>query len=59
MSAYPEGSDPDDSGHYGMAIMSERARRLGGSLTVERAPSAGTRVRLQFPAEQSPSESRP
>jgi len=59
MSAYPEGSDPDDSGHYGMAIMSERARRLGGSLSVERAPSAGTRVRLMFPAEQPPSENRP
>jgi len=58
MGAYPDGAERDDSGHYGMAIMRERASRLGGSLTVAPAPSAGTWIRLWFP-EQPPDESRP
>jgi two-component system nitrate/nitrite sensor histidine kinase NarX len=34
--------------HYGMAIMEERARHLGGSLTVENLPTLGARVTLHF-----------
>jgi two-component system nitrate/nitrite sensor histidine kinase NarX len=34
--------------HYGLAIMRERALNLGGMLTVESPPEAGTRVRLIF-----------
>jgi two-component system nitrate/nitrite sensor histidine kinase NarX len=45
-----------DAGHYGIAIMRERARRLGGELTLESAPGAGTRVRLYFPAMESHTE---
>jgi len=45
-----------DAGHYGIAIMRERARRLGGELTLESAPGAGTRVRLYFPAMESQTE---
>jgi two-component system nitrate/nitrite sensor histidine kinase NarX len=55
MGAYAES---DDAGHYGLAIMRERALRLGGSLAIDKAPGAGTRVRLFFPADQPPSEIR-
>lgn len=34
--------------HYGMTIMEERAKNLGGQLTVERLPVFGTRVTLHF-----------
>jgi two-component system nitrate/nitrite sensor histidine kinase NarX len=34
--------------HYGMAIMEERSRNLGGTLTVENLPTLGTRVTLHF-----------
>jgi two-component system nitrate/nitrite sensor histidine kinase NarX len=34
--------------HYGMTIMEERAKNLGGSLTVDKTATAGTRVRLHF-----------
>ena len=50
--------DLGDSEHYGIAIMSERARRLGGELTMEVAAGSGTRVRLRFPAVQPQIESR-
>jgi two-component system nitrate/nitrite sensor histidine kinase NarX len=45
-----------DAGHYGIAIMRERARRLGGELTLESAAGTGTRVRLYFPAMESQTE---
>ncbi len=39
--------------HYGMTIMEERAKHLGGTLAVERPPTAGTRVTLHFmPAQK-------
>jgi len=34
--------------HYGMTIMDERAKNLGGQLTVENLPMLGTRVTLHF-----------
>jgi two-component system nitrate/nitrite sensor histidine kinase NarX len=34
--------------HYGMTIMDERAKNLGGQLTVENPPALGTRVTLHF-----------
>ncbi|OZA11524.1 MAG: histidine kinase, partial [Hydrogenophilales bacterium 17-62-8] len=34
--------------HYGMAIMDERAKHLGGQLSVENLPALGTRVTLHF-----------
>lgn len=48
-----------EAGHYGIAIMRERASRLGGELTIDSAPGAGTRVRLYFPAMESPTGSGP
>jgi len=39
--------------HYGMTIMEERAKHLGGTLTVEQPATAGTRVTLHFlPAQR-------
>jgi len=36
--------------HFGLAIMHERAKRLGGELHIESAPGRGTRLCLSFPA---------
>jgi two-component system nitrate/nitrite sensor histidine kinase NarX len=50
LSAYPQKGDRADSGHYGIAIMQERARRLGGTLDL--VPGMpGTRLVLRFPAD--------
>ena len=37
------------SGHYGLPGMRERAKLVGGSLTVWSEVDAGTEVELQFP----------
>jgi len=34
--------------HYGMTIMEERAKNLGGHLSIENLPALGTRVTLHF-----------
>jgi two-component system nitrate/nitrite sensor histidine kinase NarX len=44
-----EGAAGRAGAHYGMDIMSERARRLGGDLTVAPRPEGGTQVRLAVP----------
>ena len=36
--------------HFGLAIMRERAKRIGGALSVESAPGGGARLTLSFPA---------
>lgn len=46
--AAPAGA-PQNGAHYGMDIMSERARRLGGDLTVLPRADGGTQVRLALP----------
>lgn len=38
-----------ESSHYGLSIMRERARRIGGTLEVGPRPGGGTEVRLVFP----------
>jgi two-component system nitrate/nitrite sensor histidine kinase NarX len=55
MTPFPAAMDQDDSGHYGVAIMQERARRLGGSVALHSGP-AGTRVELRFPARPTHDE---
>jgi two-component system nitrate/nitrite sensor histidine kinase NarX len=40
-------------GHYGIAIMQERARRLGGEMLIESRPGAGVRLCLSFPARRA------
>jgi two-component system nitrate/nitrite sensor histidine kinase NarX len=39
---------PGGTHHYGLTIMEERAKHLGGELVVENLPARGTRVRLHF-----------
>ncbi len=42
---------PDDPGklnHYGLAIMSERSRHLGGEVSIQRHENGGTLVELLF-----------
>ena len=36
--------------HFGLAIMRERAKRLGGELRIESPPHGGARLTLSFPA---------
>ena len=43
--AHPDG----DGSHYGVSIMRERARRLGGTLELGPRAGRGTLVRLRFP----------
>jgi two-component system nitrate/nitrite sensor histidine kinase NarX len=43
--------------HYGLAIMRERAARLGGTLQVLPRDDGGTRVTLRFPAAAPPAGS--
>jgi two-component system nitrate/nitrite sensor histidine kinase NarX len=45
----PDASAWGGGSHYGLAIMQERARRLGGTLVVDTPPEGGTRVQLRFP----------
>lgn len=40
----------DRGEHYGLDIMRERARRIGGSLEIRGTPGKGTRVRVTLPA---------
>jgi two-component system nitrate/nitrite sensor histidine kinase NarX len=39
---------PASAHHYGMTIMEERAKHMGGQLSVENLPAVGTRVTLHF-----------
>jgi signal transduction histidine kinase len=39
-------------GHWGLRSMQERARLIGGTLTIERGANGGTRVTARFPALQ-------
>lgn len=39
------------AGHYGIAIMNERARRLGGAIALTPNAMHGTRLQLTFPAD--------
>lgn len=47
-----------EPGHYGIAIMRERAARLGGEVIMEAVAGAGTRVRLRFPEHGAPCEEK-
>lgn len=41
-----------EQGHVGLAIMRERAQRIGGKIAVDSRPGAGTRVTLTLPLVQ-------
>lgn len=51
--------DPEDtlSDHLGLSIMQERAKRIGGTVTIESEPSEGTRIILRFGHSELPSNS--
>ncbi|MBL8341029.1 MAG: GAF domain-containing protein [Rubrivivax sp.] len=46
----PDAAASGSGSHYGLAIMQERARRLGGTLAIETPPEGGTLLRLRFAA---------
>ncbi len=55
-------SAPGPEGHFGMAMMRERAQVGGGTIGVESAPGAGATITVRFPIallqqEQAPAES--
>jgi two-component system nitrate/nitrite sensor histidine kinase NarX len=41
-----------EAGHVGLAIMRERAQRIGGAIQVDSIPDGGTRVTLSLPIVQ-------
>jgi signal transduction histidine kinase len=45
-------SDPNWRAGLGLASMEERARLLGGTLSVESRPGEGTCIRVSLPCEQ-------
>jgi PAS domain S-box-containing protein len=51
-----QGFDPDraaEKGHFGLAIMRERAGLMGGSLTVTAAPGKGTQILVEVPCQEA------
>lgn len=42
---------PERRSHYGLIIMADRARSLGGEFSISRRETGGTEVRIRFPAE--------
>lgn len=49
-------SNPNEPGHHGINIMGERARRLGGQVSLASRPGGGTVVVLLFPAAEAMSK---
>lgn len=49
----PEKSAGPGDGHFGLLGISERAKRLGGELTVTSENGQGTTIRIQVPLEQN------
>ena len=47
----PAGVEREGGRHFGLAIMRERASHVGGRLTIDSAPGAGTRLVLRLPAQ--------
>ena len=50
----PEHCAGPNDGHFGLLGMSERAKRLGGTIMVSSTPGEGTIVRVKLPIEQTP-----
>ena len=45
----PEADSPE--GHFGLAMMRERAQVFGGTFSVKSAPDKGTTISVQFPTD--------
>lgn len=48
---FEEGGAPNENGGFGLRNMSERARRLGGRLTIDRGAEGGTTVSVSVPLD--------
>ncbi len=49
----PDQPPPDDGRrHFGLSVMQARAARIGGSLTIDSQPGAGTAVRVAWPVKK-------
>jgi len=49
----PENCAGPNDGHFGLLGMSERAKRLGGQISITSAPGKGTTIRVELPLEQA------
>ncbi len=57
-----KGFDPDDiraDGHFGLAIMQERAQEINGQLTLSSCPDSGTELVLRLPLDTASQSRRP
>ncbi len=45
----PGQSNQNTRGHFGLGFMRERMEQIGGSVTIESRPGAGTTVKLKAP----------
>lgn len=50
----PENCVGPNDGHFGLLGMSERAKRLGGQISITSAPEKGTTIHVELPTEQIP-----
>lgn len=50
----PRGDPPRATGHFGLRGLNERAKRIGGTLTIASLPGQGTTVTIRLPAESQP-----
>jgi two-component system sensor histidine kinase UhpB len=48
-----KGFTPDTPRGFGLTTMTERVRSLGGSCTIESAPSKGTMIRVEIPVQRA------
>jgi signal transduction histidine kinase len=49
----PENCAGPNEGHFGLLGMSERAKRLGGQITITSTPGRGTTILVELPIEQT------
>jgi signal transduction histidine kinase len=55
----PESACTSAGGGYGLRVMNERVRELGGQLTVETAPGKGTTIAVSLPEAVAASHAQP
>jgi signal transduction histidine kinase len=53
----PEADSPE--GHFGLAMMRERAQVFGGTFSVKSAPDEGTTISVQFPTDWIQGDAHP
>ncbi len=50
---FPAGPSAESAGHFGLTVMQERARRVGGQLEVHSRPGEGTVIQAEVPLPRS------